>query len=56
MGVLVARIRALRFAEEIGLDRAALNQIEKGAGSPTVETLCRIADGLGCELEDLFCK
>lgn len=38
----------------IDLDRVTLCRIENGIGNPTLETLQRIADGLGVEVADLF--
>lgn len=36
------------------LDRVTLNKIESGTANPTFETLVRIANGLGAEVEELF--
>ncbi|WP_102377571.1 helix-turn-helix transcriptional regulator [Raoultibacter timonensis] len=43
-----------QLAMQLELDRVTLNQIESGTGNPTFETLIRIADGLGADVEDLF--
>lgn len=56
------RIRAARLnahltqealAERAGLDRQSINRIEQGHASPSLDTLIRIADGLGVPLRDL---
>ncbi len=54
------RLRQLRgltqreLAEATGVDPATLNQIEGGRRAPSVYTLAALADGLGCEVRDLF--
>ena len=55
-----AQIRAARLAKGMslsqaaehmpGLDKSRLWHIERGHGNTTVETLVKIAAGLGCEL------
>jgi transcriptional regulator with XRE-family HTH domain len=61
--VLRARIRALRAArgltqeqlcERADLSLDAISRIEGGSRAPTLDTLKRIADGLGVPLEDLI--
>jgi len=42
------------FSSMIGLDRVTLNNIERGEGNPTLETLIRIADGLDVEVTVFF--
>ncbi|MGW6755091.1 helix-turn-helix domain-containing protein [Streptomyces sp. NPDC055006] len=41
------------MAEYAGLDRQSINRIEQGHASPILDTLNRIADGLGVPLRDL---
>ena len=57
--VLAARLRALRkergwsldrAAQETGVSKAMLGQIERGESSPTVATLWKIAGGFACSL------
>ena len=43
-------------AARSGIDRATLSQIETGRRAPTVATLGRLADALGCEVADFFPK
>lgn len=60
LGLRIASLRMGRnlsqrgLAASLGLDRPTLNSIESGNGNPTIETLCRIAEGLGVELGELF--
>lgn len=60
LGLRIAHLRDRKglsqrqFAMQLELDRVTLNQIESGTGNPTLETLVRIADGLGADIEDLF--
>lgn len=60
LGLRIARMREQKglsqrqYALQLELDRATLNQIEAGVGNPTFETLVRIADGLGAQVDDLF--
>lgn len=58
-----SRIRSLReaagislrqFALSIGADKTYLSEVELGRRSPTLDTLERIAHGLGLTLEELF--
>lgn len=35
------------FARHIGIHRTAMGKLERGLGNPTLETLGRIAEGLG---------
>lgn len=65
-GLLVSlgvRIRSLRkakrlsqeaLAERSGLNPKYIGQIERAETNPSIETLRRIADGLGVNLSDLF--
>ena len=43
-----------RLAEEVGIDRGYLAQIERGGRAGTPETLAKIARALGCLVEDLL--
>jgi DNA-binding XRE family transcriptional regulator len=43
-----------RLADEIGIDRGYLAQIERGGRAGTPETLAKIARALGCLVEDLL--
>ena len=43
-----------RFSLMIELDRVTLDRIESGIGNPTIDTLQRIADGLGVEIANFF--
>jgi transcriptional regulator with XRE-family HTH domain len=58
----ISRIRRERglsqrqLAELSGVDRPALNQIEGGHRSPTIDTLGKLASGLGVEVADFFPK
>ena len=60
LGVRIARLRADRgmsqrkFALVLELDRVTLNRIESGRGNPTLDTLERIAAGLGISLPELL--
>jgi len=39
------------LADELGISEARVSQIFAVEGNPTVKTLVRIADGLGCEFD-----
>jgi transcriptional regulator with XRE-family HTH domain len=39
-----------------GVDIAAYSRIEQGHSSPLLDTLIRIADAMGVELDDLVCR
>lgn len=61
--MLGSRVRALRTArgmtqEELGekafINYKYLGSIERGERNPSLESLARIADGLGVRLRDLF--
>jgi len=45
-----------RLADEAGINKATLNQIERGRRSPNVETLHKLAAALGVEVGDFFPK
>lgn len=58
-----ARIREIRKAQDlslrklglmIGMDHATLSKIENGILNPSLNTLSKIAEGLGVELFELF--
>lgn len=60
LGTRIASLRAesglsqRQFALMLELDRVTLNRIESGGGNPTLETLERIASGLGLSLAELL--
>ncbi len=43
-----------KLAMAVGVHRPTINQIESGRANPQLETLARIAQGIGVEVEDLF--
>ena len=45
-----------RLADESGVNKATINQIERGRRSPNVETLEKLAVALGAEVADFFPK
>ena len=45
-----------RFADRIDMHRAYYSAIERGEKNITLETLLRVADGLGVNASDLFGK
>lgn len=45
-----------RLADEADVDKATVNQIERGRRSPNVETLEKLADALGVGVADFFPK
>lgn len=60
LGLRISRLREAKdlsqkqLALVLELDRVTLNKIESGTANPTFETLIRIANGLGVEVEELF--
>ena len=60
LGVNAARIRAERgqsqlfVADRSGVDRSALNKFESGKYNPSVEWLCKLADGLDVPMVEFF--
>jgi len=42
------------LANAAGVRQATISAIEKGTASPRIDTAKRIADALGCDLDDLF--
>jgi transcriptional regulator with XRE-family HTH domain len=45
-----------RFADQIDMHRAYYSAIERGEKNITLDTLLRVADGLGVNASDLFGK
>src|SRR5215217_623741 len=45
-----------RLADESGVNKATINQVERGRRSPNVETLEKLADALGAGVADFFPK
>jgi transcriptional regulator with XRE-family HTH domain len=45
-----------RFADQIDMHRAYYSAIERGEKNITLDTLLRVADGLGVNASDLFVK
>ncbi len=45
-----------RLAEESSVNKATINQIERGRRSPNIETLEKLADALGVGIGDFFPK
>lgn len=45
-----------KFALMIGMDKSYLSGVETGKRNATIDTIDRIAKGLGVEVEDLFVK
>jgi len=43
-----------QLADNSGLDRVAIANIETGVRRPTVTTIYRLAKGMGVKVEDLF--
>ena len=60
IGINAARIRRQNdlsqafVADRAGVDRSALNKFESGKYNPSVEWLCKVADGLGVPLTEFF--
>lgn len=60
LGVNAARIRTQRgqsqlfVADRSGVDRSALNKFESGKYNPSVEWLCKLADGLDVPVAEFF--
>ena len=53
--IRIARRRTLReVAERAGLSESFLSQVERGRASASIESLRKIADGLGVTMADLF--
>ena len=44
------------LAELTGIDRSYVSILERGLKSPTIDMLERLADSLGCLLEDIIRK
>ncbi|PWJ02421.1 XRE family transcriptional regulator [Streptomyces sp. NWU49] len=45
-----------RFAALIGISGAALSRIENNQRTPRPETLKKITDALGCQIDDVLAK
>lgn len=43
-----------KLALKVGLNRAYIGYIERGERKPSVDTLAKIAEGLGVKLHELF--
>lgn len=43
-----------KLAEKSGVSKTAINNIENHKRSPSLETLKKLADALGCRIEDLY--
>ena len=43
-----------QLAEQIGCSQKDVSRWERGARTPRVETLAKIADVFGCQMEDLI--
>lgn len=60
IGINAARIRRQNdlsqafVADRAGVDRSALNKFESGKYNPSVEWLCKVADGLDVPLTEFF--
>ena len=55
---IIARRKALNMSQEkmalqAGVDRTYVSQLERAIANPSVSILCRIAEILECELQDL---
>ena len=52
---LAAKMTQAQLAEKSGVSRSIINGLETGrATSTTTETVCKIADALGCSVGDIF--
>lgn len=43
-----------QLAKASGVSTAQISRIENGLTMPTIETLCRLAKALGCDVCELF--
>lgn len=43
-----------QLAKASGVSNAQISRIENGLTMPTIETLCRLAKALNCDVTDLF--
>lgn len=55
---IIARRRALNMSQEklalqAGVDRTYVSQLERGIANPSISILCRIAEILQCNMQDL---
>ena len=56
---IIARRKALNMSQEklalqAGVDRTYVSQLERGIANPSVSILCRIAEILQCDMQDLL--
>ena len=51
---LILRWDQSDLAERSGLDQSYISLLERGKRQPSAETLGRLADALGCEIDDLM--
>lgn len=60
LGQVVKRIRKgkgwtqVQLGKECDITRCVILEIEDGTGNPTLSTLCKLSDGLGVGLSELF--
>lgn len=60
LGLRVSRLRTglglsqREFAATAGMDRMYLSKIEAGTTNPSLESIAKIAEGLGVDLADMF--
>lgn len=55
---IIARRKALNMSQEklalqAGVDRTYVSQLERGIANPSISILCRIAEILQCNMQDL---
>lgn len=55
---IIARRKALNMSQEklalqAGVDRTYVSQLERGIANPSISILCRIAEILLCNIQDL---
>ncbi len=48
-----AGLTQVELAEKIGVSQGSLSAYESGKDTPSIKTLIRIADALGCTLDEL---
>ena len=48
-----ANVSQLELAEMVGIQQSHLSRIENGRYMPRVDIVARIADALGCKIDDL---
>jgi transcriptional regulator with XRE-family HTH domain len=47
-----AGLSQAKLARRCGMDTIRISQIERGCKDPRLQTLLKLADGLGCKLDD----